>query len=499
MDILSINDLLDALEEHGADAVIKGTRKRPISSFALRDLYSNYADKPAYLLFLSRYPLIPSELAQSMVDDLKKNQSEIARHLAANPRTPQQSLHKLAKRDDSSVRLAVAQNPNASPKECQLLAQDQSAFVRAAIAENPGLPTYLQFILAEDSEPVVKIALAGRENLDTDVAHHLGRDQSALVKTALLQNKELEPELFQLWADMDDETLQSLILRNLDAYPASVRKSLRYSTRASVRFAALDTEPLSLPEMLWLAESDSIEDRVYLAQQKNLPSAIQRILAQDTSEKVRRLLAASVSLQQDIAERIAASHDLQACMALAKSPNISASLISELCLHPDPEVAKLVAYREDLTEKHWDLLINHREDSEVAKHIAFQAIDFPNIEEAVAERFAASRNPSLRAFAAAALELSPATLGILSQDLCDKVRESAVANPKLPEPQLRALCYDTNKAIANAAEKAIAQRMQPVSASTSSSEPRERFDRPTTLSSGSRRTILNKIVTFFKE
>ncbi|MDQ8181903.1 hypothetical protein [Pelagicoccus sp. SDUM812005] len=497
MDILSINDLLDALEEHGPEKVIKATRKKPISSFALRSLYSEYADNDEYLLFLAQYPLLPSELAQSIAADLKPKQVAIATALASNPRSPAQSLGLLAAHPSASVRIAVASNPNVSPKECQTLAQDEAPFVRAAIAQNPSLPTYLQFILATDAEPAVKIALAERENLDGDVAHRLSRDPSALVKAALLRNKYLDPELFQMWADSDDEILQAILLRRADKFPASVRNSLRYSPHPSVRFPALDSSPLSLPEMLWLAESDTIEDRVYLAQKPDLPAAIQRILAQDTATKVRRYLAASANLQQDIAERIATSHDLQACIALAKNPQASPELLNELCLHPDPQVATLVAYRDDLGAHHWDLLINHRSDNTVAEHIAFQAIDYPHVEAAVAERFAASPNPSLRAFAAAALSLSPNTLAHLSHDICEKVRESVASNPNVPEPQLRELCYDENQDIANAAEKTIAQRLQ--AANTPSGA--KTFEKPTTATrqGGARKTILKNILSFFKE
>ncbi len=497
MDILSINDLLDALEEHGPEKVIKATRKKPISSFALRSLYSEYADNDEYLLFLAQYPLLPSELAQSIAADLKPKQVAIATALASNPRTPAQSLGLLAAHKNASVRIAVASNPNVSPKECQTLAQDETAFVRAAIAQNPNLPTYLQFILATDDEPAVKIALAERDNLDGDVAHHLSRDDSALVKAAVLQNKNLDPELFQMWADSDDEILQSLIQRRADKFPASVRNSLRYSPHPTVRFPALGSSPISLSEMLWLAESDTIEDRAYLAQKPNLPAAIQRILAQDTSAKVRRYLAASASIQQDIAERVATSHDLQACIALAKNPNASPELLNELCLHSDPQVATLIAYRDDLNDHHWDLLINQRTDNTVAEHIAFQAIDYPNIEAAVAERFAASPNPSLRAFAAAALDLSPAALATLSHDICEKVRESVASNPNVPEPQLRELCYDENQDIANAAEKTIAQRLQ----AANTPQTTQNFPRTETATrqSGTRKTILKNILSFFKE
>ncbi len=500
MDILSINELLDALEEHGGDYVIKATRKRPISSFALRALYSDFCDKPEHLLCLAQYPLLPPELALAIVGDLAETQAEAAAALAANPRTPQQGLNRLAAHSSASVRIAVARNPNVGPKECQMLAQDSSLFARAAIAANPALPTYLQSILALDPEPAVKIALACRENLDADVAHWLSLDESILVKAALIQNAALEPEQFQMWADSEDESLQSLLLRRVDAIPEAARRSLRFSAHPSVRFAALAQAPLSPAEMLWLAESDSVDDRARLAQWAELPTAIQRILAQDTSDKVRRHLAASSNLQPDIAERIATSYDLQACATLAKNPAASHAVITELCLHPDPQVATLVAYREDLTAEHWDLLINQRSDNAVAEHIAFLAIDYPDVAETAAERFAASRNPSLRAFAASARALSPATLALLCRDHCDKVREAAARNPHASEACLRALCLDPNRDIANVAEKALAQRIHIADTHRSSLAPTKPPSSPFAApASDTRHKILNRIISFFKE
>ncbi len=502
MDLLSINELVEALEEHGGEAIIKATRKKPISSFALRDLYKHYPDEDAFILFLAQYPLVPSELAETIASDLDPKKVEIAQALARNPRSAQLTLNRLCGHNSAAVRLTLARNPNITPKECQLLVQDESAFVRASVAENPSLPSYLQFILADDAEPAVKIALAGRSNLDLDVAFHLSRDSSFLVKTAVLNNRELEPEIFQLWADLDDEVTQHLLLRRKDDHSKTVLNSIRYSTHPSPRFAAMDLNSLSASEMLWLAESDYSEDRTYLAQQPNIPAAIQRILAQDASEKVRRHLAKNTELEPNIAERIAASHDIQACSVLAKNPKTSPEVISQLCLHPSSDVATLVAYRDDLNYSHWELLVNQRQDSTVAEHIAFQGVEYPHIETTIAEKFATSENPSLRAFAALALSQPQQMILTLSQDHCEKVREAAVSNPNIPEQALRTLSYDPNKDIAEIAEKALYQRIHPTISKpddeqedTPQNSPSHDDDQP----NRSRRKILNKILTFFKE
>ena len=493
MEIQSANDLIEHIEEHGADATLKANRKKPLPSRALRDLYSYCGDEHEKVLFLATYPLIPSDLAEDISAEKSQLWEDVAIALASNPRSPQQSLNRLCSHASTAVRLTLAANPNLSPKEFQILADDADPFVRATAAENPSLPNFLQFVLAADPEVSVKAALAARPNLDPDVAHHLSRDPSILVKTAVICHAAVEDEQGQLWADLDDLPTQLLLLKTKHADTRSILQSLRFSPHHAARVEALKKQPLKPYEMLWLAESDYVEDRLFLATQDQLPTAIQRILAQDSSDKVRRHLAANPSLDPAIALHIAASVDTQACSALAKNPSVSAALVAELCLHPNPDVATLVAYREDLEERHWDLLINHRTDTRVAQHIAFQGIEYSEINERNAARFAQSKNPSLRAFAALSIHLSPESLATLSMDPCDKVREAAASNPRIPEGPLRELCYDLKRDIAEIAEKTLGRRLR------SNEAPMTAAPDYTRAASESRAKILDKIITFFKD
>jgi hypothetical protein len=246
--------------------------------------------------------------------------------------------------------------------------------------------------------------------------------------------------------------------------------------------------------MLSLAESDSPLDRIFLAAEPNVPTAIQRILAQDSSIKVRRRLAANPCIDPGIATHIAASEELAGCKALAQNPSIPATCIEQLCTHPDDQVALLVAYRDDLTSKHLDLLLNGRNSTTVAEHLAYQNIGYDQTGEICAETLARSPAPSHRNFAARSARLSPATLARLSNDLHTPTRLSVANAPGTAMNTLRALTLDPNREVLMAAEDRLARTVAPPRPQSAARAP----DTPLT-ETKDRKPLLRKLSKFFKD
>jgi len=479
-------------------------RKPPLLTRILRDLYDLYHDQDRYLSFLAHYPLIPSDLAEQIASKLDPDKVEIAIGLAGNPRCPQQSLQRLAKHSKVAVRHALADNPNLTPKEFQALVQDKNEFVRATLAQNTALPNPLQFVLADDASTTVRIALSERKNIDTDVAVHLANSDDTLVSAATILNYTLDEELLQLWADHDQQVQQLLLLKRSKALPGVVRTALRLSPHSLVSRSALRGTELSGSEMLYLAESEDTRDRIFLAEQPELPASIQRLLAQDASPRVRRRLAANHSIHESIALHIAAANDPSSARTLAKNPATSDATLRELCLHPDEDIALLIAYRDDLQTEHYDLLINQRETITVAEHIAYQEIGYDNFTEEVAQRLATHQAPSVRAFAARSARLDDKTRSRLVQDPSPQVRLQLAHNPNLNERQLRILLEDTDRKVIFAAEENFAQRLRQEQASPE--RPRQdplsggRMSPSAAASERPRKgALFNKIANFFND
>jgi hypothetical protein len=496
-------DLVAQIDELGVIETVKAHRKPPLLTRILRDLYELYHDQDRYLSFLAHYPLIPSDLAEQIASTLDPQKVDIAIGLAGNPRCPQQSLSRLVKHSSVAVRHALAENTNLTPKEFQALVSDENEFVRAALAQNTALPNPLQFVLAEDRSSAVRIALTERKNLDTDVAVHLANSADSLVSAATILNHSLDEELLQLWADNNQAQQQLLLLKRPKPVPAPVHAALRLSFDPLVCRTALQGSELSGPEMLYLLKSEDTRDQIFLAEQSDLPASIQRLLAQDASPRVRGRLAANNSIHESIALHIVASNDLGSCRALAKNEAASDATLRELCLHPEDDIALLVAYRDDLQNEHYDLLINHRTSLTIAEHIAYQDIEYSNFTEESAQRLASHATPSIRAFAARSVRLNEATRNTLINDPSPLVRERVAANRSLNERQLRILLEDTNRDVIFAAEENAAQRIRQQVADDAASTERETTAEAVREAPSTTRprkgALFNKIANFFTD
>ncbi|MGJ8639662.1 MAG: hypothetical protein ACSHYA_09740 [Opitutaceae bacterium] len=495
--IITSDDLVEQIDEIGIAETVKIHRKPPLPTRILRDLYELYHDQDHYLSFLAHYPLIPSDLADTIASNLDPKKTEIAIGLAGNPRCPQQSLNRLTEHSDVSVRHALAANPNLTPKEFQALVTDSNEFVRAALSQNSALPNPLQFVLAEDSSTAVRIALSERKNLDTDVAVHLANSDDAMVSAATIINYSLDEEIMQLWADDNQQQQQLLLLKRIKALPAAVHKALRTSPHPLVSRSALKDSELSGPEMLYLVQSDDTRDRIFLAEQSDLPASIQRILAQDASPRVRRRLASNNTIHESIALHIVASNDIGACRSLTKNTATSDATLRELCLHPDDDIALLVCYRDDLQPEHHDLLVNQRTTFVAAEHLAYQEIEYSNFTEEASSILASHESPSVRAFVAHSSQLNDTARNQLLNDSSPLVRRNLAKNPTLNDRQLRTLLEDADRDVTFAAEETFAQRIRQEKAAQAI-EP-EAPQKKTVKKRPSKGALFNKITKFFTE
>ena len=391
------------------------------------------------------------------------------------------------------MRIALAANPNLTPKECHRLAQDSNAFVRATLAGNPSLHTPLQFILSADPSASVRIALAARKSLDSDIAVQLSRDTDCAVQAAILHCWSQDPELLHLWAESDQPRIQQLLLQRKSKLEPALVETLSLAPDDATREAAFSQIELDGPRWLMLAESEDTRDRLYLAEQTDLPSSIQRILAHDSSTKVRRRLASNSCIHASIALHIAASDDLSSCRALAKNPAIQDECIALLCTHPDDSIALLIAYREDLNDSHRDLLLNHRSSTTVAEHMAYRGTGYKCLQSETAEALAQAESPTIRAYAAQSSRLEAGTLNCLSRDMATAVRQCTAENLCTPRTSLQALQADPCREVVFAADDTLARQLRTQQADTEPhhEEADEAPEQP--------RPFLHKIAQFFTE
>jgi hypothetical protein len=453
---ITAKKLLVQIRDEGVAETVQTYRKNLLSSRTLIELFENEPDRDARL-FLASYPTVPSALIEWMLET--EEDDEVLSALATNPRTAQPLLIRMVEHARPVVQQAMASNKQLGPRECDLLMQSETPSVRATLAANPILSAHQQAQLSQDAEPAVRLALATNSKLDPDVAIQLAQDPSAIVRTQLITKTKIDDAILQIWADSDQLETQQLLLERKNC-GQNVDESLALSTHPQIRMATLQARDPSPVELMGLAESDSADERLFVAGLKNLPISMQRLLAQDPNQTVRATLALNPTLSEGVALHIISAGDPETCEKLAENSALSPAVITELCHHDEQNVLLRVAYRSDLTNEHLAILINERQNLTVIAHLAMQDLEFSETSASMAEQLSFSKQPSLRAFAA--------------------------QSKHLPESRLITLTRDAAEPVSSAAEKALQIRQT-------------RPDTPPVAETQPEKTILNRIVNFFAE
>jgi hypothetical protein len=98
----------------------------------------------------------------------------IRRHVALNPKTPVETLRKLAEDRETDVRLAVAENVHTPQEILCVLSTDTDMDVRYGVAENPHMPEDILVELTQDDNPYIRCrALKTLQMLAPDVQTRL--------------------------------------------------------------------------------------------------------------------------------------------------------------------------------------------------------------------------------------------------------------------------------------------------------------------------------------
>jgi len=472
---LEKEELLDQLQEIGAEPLVKKYRRNLLSSRLLVDLYNEHPEENV-LLFLALYPTAPGHILQSISENY--DDPTLLAALAKNPRCPPTLLIKIAKEGSEQARESLASNRLQNPRVTEILVRDPSLHVRMALAKNPAILSRFHALLTQDPEPAVRVALAGASKLSEEIILTLEDDTSPVVRNTLYTIGRPPPLLRQYWADSDSEEKQTLLLARKTLTDAEL-KSLCKSPHPAIQKAALQRHTPSECELLHWAESENNSDRQAIANRPDLPVSIQHILAGDPLLDVRTALASNPAIDSDVARCVAASNDPEPCCALAENPAIPTSVKTELCLHENRDVQLRMLYRDDLTDDLLELLINETGNFNIIEHMGSRGQSCANINPSLLPTILAHHRPSVRAVGAGANALSTSQQNALTRDPIVSVRKALVQNPALDPATLEKLSNDWNPEIAEQA----AQRLQ-------NHEPKPQPKEP---------TLSARIVQFFSE
>jgi len=482
---IQLEELLEAIREKGPEKVVQEYKRNPLPSRMLIDLYSEHAELEV-LRFLALYPTVPSQVLEDLIDSCLDPAVQVA--AATNPRCSQLMLVRMAQRGGTAVRKVLAANRFLSPKLTGDLLRDPSLHTRTALAKNSAIQNNYQTMLVADEAPAVRAALATVSKLPEEILHTLSDDASAVVRACIFSLSKASPELLTSWAQTESVEIQQLLLTRKNLPPAAQR--VLSGSRDPAVQEAIDPAVDPAPHTLFArAESELEMIRLRTAKREDLPEEIQHVLANDPLINVRVALASNPAITPEIAMCIATSHDRPASLALAENPNLPTEASLELCHHELDEVRLRMAYRDDLTVEHLDILINQHDDPNLIGHLALRGVIYTGTIRERAEQILEQKAPSLRRFAATSQHLSAAQKRTLCADPSATVRLALCANDSLTEQELTALISDWNPDVSAAAETHLIHRTaREETAPVQENDPKEE-------STG----LVSQLVRFFKD
>jgi phage tail protein X len=441
----------DILTEIHADVddACRRYRGQALPSTLLKELADASAGDLAVQQFLATFAETPSKVLEQLAAE--SQDEAILALLAAHPRTPRTVLRDLIEKGSEVVRETVAANRLVSPQVAAGLTRDPSSRVRIRLAANPGAPMRVLVDLASDPDPAVRGALLKQKQLDYDVLEKLLNDPDPLVQARTVMTAPLPDRLPLEWADADDEEQQALLLLRKDLGDA-VLESLCFSPHRDIQLAALQRRVLYPDELLGWAENGSPEIRCLIAADISLPEEIQVVIAGDAEAAVRTALAGNPSLKEEPARRLLHDPEPAVLAALASNPYLAETVVLTLAQLNHPEISAALATRPDLPKMAVRWFIEHSDDT-ILYLLAAAGNLPPRLPVDLAQRLALHRLPSIRKMAANAIDIDRNLQARLARDPATVVRQTLAANPGLARPILEFLANDPNPDVAKTAQE----------------------------------------------
>ncbi len=473
---LSPDALLARIRHDGVRRTAQALRKPPLPSSLLQALADLPVDEaPEARAFVAAYPLAPSHLLEALA--AQSPSTTVLALLASNPRTPPHLLIEIAAHPDAEVRAQAAIHPQLPARELLTLADDPDARVRRALATNSGLRLPQQALLVCDADPAVRVALGGQSGLATPAALALAIDDSALVRLHTAATAPADDEMLCGWATTDEEDLQLALLQRR-SLPKAAERLLLQSPHASVRRAVRDRVQPDEIDLLNLATTGDTEERGWVAARRNLPRAVQRLLAQDADPAVRTALAANTHLDPAIGVYFIDLGDEPACVALAGNPALAAEQVQALAATRYPAVLAALAYRENLDLGLARVLVTC--SPVFRRHWAIQDRALPGLDAATARELLADPLPAIRRLAVSGHAWRRADLYDLVRDPVASVRLAVVQHPNAPDELIADARADVAPEVAAAASAVQSARLRqpqpttiaPINVPTTASAPR---------------------------
>ncbi len=452
---LDIKELLDQILSD-PEAALRHWRGGGIPIQLLRELYAKHNHYEVEC-FLAGYGETPSRILEELCE--KSKSVRVLSLLAVHPRTPKSSLMQLCRDERVELRLAVAASKEISPQTALVLCEDSDAFVRSALARNSAITVRVQAILSNDAVPFVRASLLFSGKLDDEIQRALCDDVDVTVQILALLSPRLDESCLLEWADSDDSLAQRVILMR-SQLPEKVLESLLFSSDPRVQSEAIGRKELTADEMAGFSQKSDERIRAKIACSRLVPELVQLVLADDSCECVRQLLAGNRCLLSSAVIRLLSRPTKGVLEALSGNPSVELKLLRPHFEGADGEdYLKIFACRDGLSEADLEYVLLHGGDASLYG-LWHLGVDCRGMSVRASRRLARHALPSVRCLAAGASSLPLALMMELSRDVANQVRLSLARNESAPTTVLENLSNDSDAEVSKSARAGLARRVE---------------------------------------
>lgn len=288
----------------------------------------------------------------------------------------------LAKDENDGVRQQLARNPHLSATIQLRLVQDRQVSVRSALADHPNLTSTVLQTLLNDTEEVLEVlarseycdstqtqlnlsqhpseqirtALAGNARLQSAVQTMLAKDSNANVRDTLAGNDGIDDETISILMADSHDSVRVALVRWRKSLPANALHHLSMDSHDEVRRALACTPNLPEEVQLRLA-SDNHDVQINLAPNPQLSTTTQQQLLNNGHQDVHRALARNGNLTGPIMAQLAEMRDIDTRVQLAGNSALPTLVIDKL-ITDEQDVLLALATNSQLSEKQYARLYN---------------------------------------------------------------------------------------------------------------------------------------------
>ena len=367
---------------------------------------------------------------------------------------PARFLEEFASNEDRNIRCQVSRYPNVSAKVLEKLSLDNDTWIRKNVAAHP--------------------------NTSIKTIEKLARDEHFEVRYAVATSNNISPKLAQLLLQDENHYVRKEIARNIKT-PIEIIDKLVEDDEPEVRGAVAARKDISEENAYILAHDVSVEVIEELANNKNAPTKIHRVLKQFcTSTKYYESLRfheygsiskyfqelSAINIPEEIANKIAEkeiSH-IQNLLIREEHESIhrrnflalkgiinSKKNTGRIAIRRNNRIRRLLATNKNISDNVFHRLIENENF-----YICLGFIDNPNTPSEILSKLSENENKLIREGVAKHVNTSIKTLDILKDDRNISVREKVAQNPKISPEIIEELASDSVPLV----RRAIAENLQ---------------------------------------